>query len=122
MGDFNGDLGNSLCNKGQRKPNQRGLKLLDFADYFNMCPVNLMNMCAGPLETFISFCRRYHTTLDYIFVPNCLLSSIASAKTFEADPDNTSDYFPIQLTLTINYNFASCAANSQRSKKKPKMI
>ena len=104
MGDFNGDLGNTLGNKGKREPNQGGLKLLDFAKYFNMYPVNLMNMCAEPLETFNSFCWRYHTTLDYIFVPNCLLSSITSAKTFAADPDNTSDYLPIQLTLTINYN------------------
>ena len=121
MGDFNGNLGNSLGNKGRREPNQHGLKLLDLANYFNLCPVNLMNMCAGPLETFNSFCGRYHTTLDYIFVPNCLLSSITSAKTFEADPDNTSDHFHIQLTLNINYNFASCAGNSQRSKKKPKI-
>ena len=75
-------------------------------------------MLHGPLQTFNSFCGRYHTTLDYIFVPNCLLSSITSAKTFEADPDNTSDHLPIQLTLTINYNFASCAGNSQRSKPK----
>ena len=86
-----------------------------------MCPVNLMNMCAGPLETFNSFCGRYHSTLDYIFVPNCLISSITSAKTFEADPDNTSDHLPIQLTLTINYNLASRTGNSQRSKKKPKI-
>ena len=62
-------LGNSLGNKGRREPNQRGLKLLNLANYFNLCPVNLMNMCAGPLETFNSFCWRYHTTLDYIFVP-----------------------------------------------------
>ena len=121
MGHFNGNLGNSLGNKGRREPNQRGLKLLDLANYFNLCSVNLMNMCAGPLETFNSFCGRYHTTLDYTFVPNCLLSSITSAKTFEADFDNTSDHLPIQLTLTINYNFASCAGNSQRSKKKPKI-
>ena len=58
-----------------------------------------------------------HTNLN-IFVPNCLLGSITSAKTFEAYPDNTSDRLPIQLTLTINYNFASCGGNSQRSKKK----
>ena len=44
-----------------------------------------------------------------------------SAKTFKADPDNTSDHLPIQLTLTINYNFASYAGNSQHSKKKPKI-
>ena len=60
-----GDLGNSLGNKGRREPNQRGLKLLDLANYFNLCPVNLMNMRAGPLETFNSFCGRYRTTLDY---------------------------------------------------------
>ena len=52
MGDFNGDVGNSLGNKSKREPNQRGLKLLDLANYFNLCPVNLMNMCVGPLETF----------------------------------------------------------------------
>ena len=36
MGDFNGDLGNSLGNKGRRvgEPNQRGLKLLDLANYY----------------------------------------------------------------------------------------
>ena len=85
-----------------------------------MCPVNLMNMCAEPLETFNSFCGRYHTALN-IFVPNCLLSSITSAKAFEAYPDNTSDHLPIQLTLTINYNFASCGGNSQRSKKRLKI-
>ena len=121
MGDFNGNLGNSLGNKGRHEPNQRGLKLLSLANYVNICPVNLMNMCAGPFKTFNSFCGRYHTTLDYIFVPDCLLSSITSAKTFEADPDNTSDHLPILLTLTINYNFASCAGNSQRSKKRPKI-
>ena len=54
-----------------------------------------MNMCAGPLETLNSFCGRYHITLDYIFVTNSLLSSITSAKTFEADPDNTSDHLTI---------------------------
>ena len=36
MGDFNGDLGNSLGNKGRREPNPRGLKLLDLANYFNV--------------------------------------------------------------------------------------
>ena len=39
MGDFNGDLGNSLGDKSKREPNLRGLKLLDFANYFNLFPV-----------------------------------------------------------------------------------
>ena len=77
------------------------------ASCFNMCPVNLMNMRARPLETFNSLLL--------------ITFSITSTKTFKADPDNTSDHLPIQLTLTINYNFASCAGNSQRSKKMPKI-
>ena len=68
-----------------------------------------MNMCTGHLETFNSFCGRHHSTPDYIFVLNCLLSSIESAKTFEADPDNSSNHLPIQMTLnfTVNDNSAS---------------
>ena len=99
MGDFNGDLGNSLGDKGKREPNLRGLKLLDFSNYFNLCPVNLMRMCTGPLETFNSYCGRFHSTPDYIFLPNCLLSSIKLAKTFDDDVDNTSDHLPIRLKL-----------------------
>ena len=67
MGDFNGDLGNRLGDKGKREPNLRGLKLLDFANYFNLCPVNLMRMCTGPLETFNSYCGRFQSTLDISF-------------------------------------------------------
>ena len=120
MGDFNGDLGDSLGDKGKREPNERGLKLLSFANVFNLSPVNLMNMCNGPLETFNSFCGRHHSTLDYIFVPNCLLSSIESVKTFEADSDNTSDHLPIQMTLnfTMNDNSASYDGDPQCSEEK----
>ena len=37
MGDFNGSLGNSLGERGHYAPNDRGVKLLDFANYFNLC-------------------------------------------------------------------------------------
>ena len=83
-----------------------------------------MNLCTGPLETFNSFCGRHHSTLDYIFVPNCLLSSIESAKTFEANPDNTFHHLPIQITLnfTMNDNSASYNGDLQCSKKKSKIF
>ena len=124
MGDFNGDLGNSLGDKCKREPNEHGLKLLSFANVFNLSPVNLMNMCTGPLETHNSFCGRHHSTLDYIFVPNCLLSSTESAKTFEADPGNAPDHLPIQMTLnfTMNANSASYDGDPQCSKKKSKIF
>ena len=69
LGDFR-DLGDSLGDKEKYPPNQRGSKLLDFANYFNLCPANLLSNCNGPLETYISDCGRHRSTLDYIFVPN----------------------------------------------------
>ena len=59
MGDLNGDLGNSLVDKGCYAPNDRSLRLLDFANYFNLCPINLLSICSGPLETFVSHCGQF---------------------------------------------------------------
>ena len=53
MGDCNGDLGNVLGDRGHYDPNVRGLKLIEFANFFNLCPVNLLANCSGPLETFV---------------------------------------------------------------------
>ena len=76
MGDFNGDLDNSLGDKAKHEPNQRGLKLLDFANYFNLCPVNLMGTCHGPTETFFSHCGRYSSRLiTYFCLALCLKRS-----------------------------------------------
>ena len=54
MGDFNGDQGNSLGNRGTVNLNQRGVKLLDFANYFNLC---LLSICEGSLETYFLHCE-----------------------------------------------------------------
>ena len=82
MGDFNGDLDNSLGDKAKHEPNQRGLKLLDFANYFNLCPVNLMRTCHGPNETYFSHCGRYRSTLDYIFYLTLCLKKSFQQKHF----------------------------------------
>ena len=74
------DLGNSLGDKAKHEPNQRGLKLLDFANYFNLFPVNLMGTCHGPIETYFSHYGRYRSTLNYIFLPNSLSGKIISEK------------------------------------------
>ena len=100
LGDLNGDLGNSLGNKGNYEPNQPGLKLLDLADFFNLCPVNLVGSCSGPLESYMLHCGRYRSTIDYILLPNCLLGNIVSAKTFDPHVDNTSDHLPIEVCLS----------------------
>ena len=100
LGDLNGDLGNSLGDKGNYEPNQRGLKLLDLADFFNLCPVNLLGSYSGPLESYISHCGRYHSIIDYILLPNCLLDNIVSAKTFDPHVDNTSDHLLIKVCFS----------------------
>ena len=101
MGDFNCDLGNSMGDRAPYEPNQRGLKLAEFANYFNLCPVNLLKQCSGPVYTYHSYCGRYRSTIDYIFLPNCLFNSIVSVKTLELDIDNTSDHLPVQTSIIL---------------------
>ena len=105
LGDFSGDLRDSLGDKRKYPPNQRGSKLLDFANYFNLCPANLLSNCDGPLGTYISDCGRHRSALDCIFVPNCLLGNTISCKTFDMQMENTSDHLPI--TLELNYPTSS---------------
>ena len=100
LGDCNGDIGNSLGEKRKKEPNQQGLKLNEFANFFNLCPVNLLKSCTGPGETYYSHCGRYCSTLDYIFLPNCLLDNILMVKTFDLEIDNTSDHVPVQLNVS----------------------
>ena len=45
LGDLNGDLVNSLGEKGTIEPNERGRLLLNFADYFDVCPVKTSCLC-----------------------------------------------------------------------------
>ena len=123
LGDLNGDLGNSLGDKGSYEPNQRGLKLLDLVDFFNLCPVNLLGSCSGPLESYISHCGRYRSTVDYILLPNCLLHNIVSAKTFDPHVDNTSDHLPIEVCLSYPDKSVDNATenNIDISESKPKV-
>ena len=102
LGDFNGGIGNSLGQKGKKEPSQQGLKLTEFANFFNLSSVNLLKSCIGPVETYYSHCGRYHLTLDYIFLLNCLLDNILMVKMFDLEFDNTSDHVPIQLNVSYS--------------------
>ena len=99
LGDVNGDFGNCLGVRGKKEPNVRGKLLTDFANFFNVCPVNLLLSCSDPLETYISHCGRFRSTIDYILLPNYLRKKIIMSKTFDFDADNTSDHQPISLKL-----------------------
>ena len=99
LGDINGDFGNCPGVRGKKEPNVRGKLLIDFANFSNVCPVNLLSSCSGPLETYISQCGRFRSTIDYILLPNYLHNKIIMSKTFDFDADNTSDHQPIILKL-----------------------
>ena len=75
-----------------------------------MCPINLLTICSGPLETSASHCGQFKSTIDYILLPNCLHDSIVSCKTFEQTIENTSDHLLVQLK--INFYDNSCTALS----------
>ena len=62
--------------------------------------MNLLKSCIGPVETYYSHCGKYSSTLDYIFLPNCLFDNILMDKTFDLEFDNTSDHAPIQLNVS----------------------
>ena len=104
MGDLNGDLGNSLGGRGKYEADDRDLKILDFINFFNLCPVNLLSTSCGPLEAFVAHSGRYKSTLDYILLPNCLFDSIIFCKTFDKCIDNTSDYLPVMLKIKYHFN------------------
>ena len=97
--DVNGDFGNCLGVGGKKEPNVRGKLLIDFANFFNVCPVNLLSGSSGPLETYISHCGRFRSKIDYILLPNYLRNKVIMSKTFDFDVDNTSDHQPIILRL-----------------------
>ena len=99
LSDFNGDLGNSLGDKGIKEPNQRGLKLLKLANHSNLCPVNLLETYQGPTESFVSYGGWVRSTIDYVSIPNCLINLIVRGKTFESNSDNLSDHMPIDVAI-----------------------
>ena len=89
---------------GKYEANDRGLKILDFINFFNLCPVNLLSTSCGPLETFVAHSGRYKSILDYILLPNCLFDSIIFCKSFDKSIDNTSDHLPVMLKIEYYLN------------------
>ena len=118
LGDFNADLGNSAGSKGLREPNCRGKKLSKFVDHFNLTVVNLLGNSSGPLETYISHCGRFRSTIDYI-IPNCVINSVLYSRTFESCIENTSDHLPVLAKISLDglsFIFNSVAEITRRPK------
>ena len=74
--------------------------MTESANFFDLCPVNLLKSCIEPMETYYSHCGRHRLALDCMFLPNCLLDNILLVKMFHPDIDNISDHVPIQLNIS----------------------
>ena len=102
LGDFNADLGNSAGSKGLREPSSRGKKLSKFVDHFNLTAMNLLGNSLGPLETYISHCGRFRSTIVYIIISNCVINSVLYSRTFESCVENTSDHLPVLAKINLD--------------------
>ena len=96
-------LDKELCPPSKKEPNVRGKLLIDFANFFNVLPANLLSSCSGPLETYISHCGRFRSTIDYILLLNYLRNKIIMSNTFDFD----ADHQPIILKLDYKTQLSS---------------
>ena len=99
MVDLNCDLGNSVGGRGKYEANDRGLQILDFVNFINLCPINLLPTSCGPLKTVVAHSGSQKSTFDYVLLPNCWFDSIVFRKTFDNCVDNTSDHLPVILKI-----------------------
>ena len=104
MGDFNCDLGNSMGDRAPYEPNQRGLKLSEFANYFNLLSSKSFKTMLWTVYTYHSCCGRYRSTIGYIFLPNCLFKSIVSVKTLE--PITSQCRLPLSSLIYLSKSLA----------------
>ena len=68
MGDFNAHLGNMGGSRGFGNVDNRGEKLIEFLDYFNLLVLNLSETTCGPVHTFMSDDERHKSVIDFIIV------------------------------------------------------
>ena len=65
MGDFNAQLGNIGGTRRFGHLNNRGKKLIEFLDFFNLIVLNLSELACGPLHTFTSDDERNKSAIDF---------------------------------------------------------
>ena len=99
MGDFNAQLGNIRGTRSFGHLNNRGKKLIEFLDFFNLIALNLSELACGPLYTFMSDDERNKSAIDFIIVPATSVFKVFSCKVGEWKCDLLSDHVPISAFL-----------------------
>ena len=98
-GDFNGDVGNSLGDRGVKRPTKQGLSVKHFVERYNLIPVNMLSETRGPLATYVGPVSE--TTIDYIMAPEFLIDNIKNCHVIQDECNNTSDHRPVKVTLEV---------------------
>ena len=83
MGEFNAQLGNIVNTRSFGHLNNRGKKLIEFLDFFNLIVLNLFELARRPLHTFMSDDERNKSAIDFIIVPATFTSKVFSCKVGE---------------------------------------
>ena len=98
-GDFNGDVGDSLGDRGWKKPTKQGMHVKHFVDKYNLIPANMLKKTKGPIETYVGPVSG--STIDYIMIPLHLTDNIKSCRVIQDECNNTSDHRPVTLVLDV---------------------
>ena len=78
--------------------NQLGVgKIVRICALFQFVPCQFVSKLQWSFRHLFSTCGRFHSTIDYVLLPNCWFEKISNAKTFFLSVDNTSDHVPIQV-------------------------
>ena len=99
MGDFNAQVRNIGGTRRFGHLNNRGKKLIEFLDFFNLILLNLSELACGPLHTFMSDDERNKPVFDFIIFPATFISKVFSCKEGEWKCDLLSDHVPISASL-----------------------
>ena len=98
-GDFNADVGLRGGSRSTKVPDKRGLALFNFITEYNLVSINLRAVTLGPVNTH--FGPTGETCLDYVMIPDALLTTVTCCKTHEYHALNTSDHLPVSATLSL---------------------
>ena len=98
-GDFNTDMGNRGGSRSKRKPTKQGLSLLNLIEEFGLSPCNLQVYATGPVDTYYG--PTGQSCIDYILIPNAWEHVVENWIVKGEEVLNTSDHYPVQVTLNI---------------------
>ena len=99
-GDFNGDMGRNGGPRGRGVASKQGKLVANFMCEHKMITANLLDLAIGPMHTYES--HKGYSCIDYIMLPEFMEDAILTCKVLGEEALNTSDHFPICMSIRMN--------------------